>query len=124
MRTSPSLKSDITYTRCLVQAVWDGVASTPERTASRASTPIMSGSFWAPVAIGAAVGLLSVGLRRRPRSGYRVAVGGLVGGTLGFGAGVAWASRDLTEAVARSAIRKVNGVRDARWLEKNPIAYA
>jgi len=124
MKTSPSLKSDITYTRCLVQAVWDGVASAPERTNSRASTPIMSGSFWAPAAIGAAIGLLSAGLDRRPTSGYRVAVRGLVGGTLGFGAGMAWASRDLTGAVARGTIQRVNGVRDARWLEKNPIAYA
>jgi hypothetical protein len=124
MKTSPSLKSDITYTRCLVKAVLDGVAAAPERTTSRGSTPIMSGSFWAPAAIGVAIGILSAGLQRRPRSGYRVAVRGLVGGTLGLGAGMAWASRDLTGAVARGTIQRVNGVRDARWLEKNPIAYA
>jgi hypothetical protein len=124
MRTPPSLKSDLTYTRCLFEALLDGVTSAPKGTASRVVTPITSGSIWTPAAIGAAIGLLSAGLRRTPKSGYRVAVSGLVGGALGFGAGAAWVSRDYTGAVARSTIQKVNSVRDARWLEKNPIAYA
>jgi hypothetical protein len=51
-------------------------------------------------------------------------MGGLVGSALGFGGGVAWASRGFTGTAARHAIRGVNNVRDARWLERNPIDYA
>jgi hypothetical protein len=124
MRTSPSLKSDITYVGYLAKAVLDGVTSAPKGTANRAFTPVLSSTVWKPTAIGTAIGVLSASLSRRHRSGYWMAVGGLVGSALGFGAGVAWASRDFTGAVARGTIRKVNSVRDARWLEKNPIAYA
>jgi hypothetical protein len=37
---------------------------------------------------------------------------------------LAWASRGYTGSAARGAIKKINVVRDARWLEKNPINYA
>jgi hypothetical protein len=51
-------------------------------------------------------------------------VGGLVGGILGFGGGVAWGSRKATSAVARRAAKNFGAVRDQHWLEKHPIAYA
>jgi hypothetical protein len=124
MKASPSLKCDITYISHLTKAVFDGLTSAPKGTASRGFTPILTATAWTPTAIGAAVGVLSARLSRRHRSGYRVAVGGLVGSALGFGAGVAWTSRDFTGAVARSTIQKVNSVRDAHWLERNPIDYA
>jgi hypothetical protein len=85
--------------------------------------PALTRAVWAPTAAGAAIGVLSVCFSTR-RSGASVAVGGLIGSALGFGGGVAWASRGFTRDVARRAIRNVNVVRDARWLEKNPIAYA
>jgi hypothetical protein len=121
MRTSPSLESDVTYIRCLTKAVLDGVTSGLKGTAF---TPVLTGAAWTPAAIGAAIGVLSASLSGRRKSGYKVALGGLVGSALGFGAFAAWTSRDFTGAVARGTIEKVNGVRDARWLEKNPIAYA
>ena len=124
MRTSPSLESDITYIRYLTKAVLDGVTSAPKGTAGRALTPVLTSALWMPMAIGAAIGVFSVNLGTRHKSGYRMAVGGLVGSALGFGAGVAWISRDFTGAMARSTIQRVSGVRDARWLAKNPIAYA
>jgi hypothetical protein len=52
------------------------------------------------------------------------ALGGVVGGALGAGIGAAWGSRDFMRKVARGAIKDVNAVRDAHWLEKNPITYA
>ncbi len=68
--------------------------------------------FVAPVAIGAGLGALGAGLRRR-RNGSSLAVAALIGS----GVGLAWASQD------RTAIRKINAARDLHWLEKNPVAY-
>src|SRR5689334_13866543 len=98
--------------------------SASKGTGGRAFTPVLTGAAWKPTAIGAAIGVLSASMSRRRKSGYRVAVGGLVGSALGFGAFAAWTSRDFTGAVARGTMQKVHRVRDARWLEKNPIAYA
>jgi hypothetical protein len=117
MRPSQSLKSDITYARYLIGAVLEGLNETPK-------AAVLTSAVWQPMAIGAAIGLLSASLNRGNKPAYRVAMGGLLGTAVGFSAGVAWTSRDFTGAVARSTIQKVNTVRDARWLEKNPIAYA
>jgi hypothetical protein len=124
MITSLSLRSDLTYITCLTKAVLEGITTAPKGTAGRACTPILTAAVWTPMAIGAGIGVLGGSLSRKNRSGYRLAVGGLVGSVLGFGAGVGWTSRDFTGAVARTTIQKVNSVRDARWLEKNPIDYA
>jgi len=124
MRASPSLKSEITYLRYLTGAVLEGITSARKATAGRSFTPVLTTAVWTPMAIGAAIGVLSASLNRKNRPAYRVAVGGLLGSALGFGASVAWTSRDFTGAVAWSTIQKVNSVRDARWLEKNPINYA
>jgi hypothetical protein len=124
MRTSASLKSNLTYTKRLAKAVLDGVTTAPKGTTDHVFTPVLRDAVWAPIAIGAAIGLLSTSLNRKNRSGYKVAAGCLIGSALGFGAGVAWASRDYSGAVARITMKRVNTVRDAHWLEKNPIAYA
>jgi hypothetical protein len=49
---------------------------------------------------------------------------GVLGGVIGFGAGVVWNSRRLTAAVAKGALRNVGRVRDEHWLERHPIDYA
>jgi hypothetical protein len=69
---------------------------------------------WVSAAIGAAVGIGSAWLAADRKSRYGILLGGVVGGSLGYGGA----------AIAPTAIRKVNDLRDARWLEKNPIAYA
>jgi hypothetical protein len=123
MRTG-FVRSDIAYARNLVGAGLDGVSSAWKETGSHAFAPALTGAVWGPIAIGAAAGILTACLNRKRRSGFIVAMGGVVGSALGLGAGVAYVSRGVTGAVARGAMRKVNTVRDARWLEKNPIAYA
>jgi hypothetical protein len=124
MKTSPSLKSDLTYISCLTRAVLDGITSAPGGTNGWTSVPISTTAVWTPTAVGAAIGLLTAGLSGRHKPGYKVAAGGLVGSAVGFGAAMAWISRGATRAVARTTIQKVNKVRDARWLELNPINYA
>jgi hypothetical protein len=49
---------------------------------------------------------------------------GLLGGAVGFGAGVVWKSRRLVASAANSALRNIGKVRDEHWLTKHPINYA
>lgn len=114
-----AIKSDMTFLRDVVGAGLEGVGSAFKKTEGKPLWPATL-DVVAPTVAGAAIGILSACLRGKRRSGLSLAVGGLVGSALGF----AWASRGLSGAAARGAMRKVNDVRDARWLEKNPIAYA
>ncbi len=85
----------------------------------------MASEVWQGVFAGAALGALSAGLQRRDaRRSRAAAVGCVVGSALGLSAVMAWRSRELTRSAARKAVRGINTVRDAHWLEKNPIAYA
>jgi hypothetical protein len=126
MRTgrAESLKSEINYVADLFGAATDGVVSAWKATNNAVLAPRLTAAVW-PTVIGAAIGVLGGCLERKShRTDHRVVACGLIGSALGFGAGVAWTSRAFTRAAARGAIRKVNAVRDAHWLEKNPIAYA
>jgi hypothetical protein len=77
----------------------------------------------APTVIGACFGLLG-GYLANQRSRNRTLVCGLLGGVIGFGAGVAWENRNLTASVASGAWKRINKARDEHWFEKNPIDYA
>jgi hypothetical protein len=124
MKTPSWVESDIAYVRSLGEAGVNGVTSIWKAPGRRASAPVLSKSVWVTVAICGVIGGVSALLGARRTSRHRAILGGLVGGAIGFTGGVAWASRDLTGAVARSVGRNVNAVRDARWLEKHPINYA
>ena len=123
MTSSSLLASDIAYFRNLVRAGLNGITSARNER-SGVFTPRWKAAAWTPALVGAAVGALSTCFDKDRRSVQRAAMGGLVGSALGFGGGVAWASRGFTGTAARHAIRSVNHVRDARWLERNPINYA
>ncbi|HZT30856.1 MAG TPA: hypothetical protein VFA33_13280 [Bryobacteraceae bacterium] len=122
--TARTLKSELTYLRSLIEAGWNGALSARRELGSSALTPVKSCSLLAPAAVGASLGALSAFLGTKRRSGYRSAMGGLIGSVVGLGAGVAWSSRGVAGHAARGAIRKINTVREARWLEENPIDYA
>jgi hypothetical protein len=49
---------------------------------------------------------------------------GLLGGAIGFGAGVAWEGRGFTSSVAGGALRNIGKTRDEHWLTRHPIDYA
>jgi hypothetical protein len=109
--TIRSLRSDLAYVGDLVEAGMDGFAPLPA-------------GLWIPAVIGAAAGAAATYLIRDRKPGYGVATGALLGGAAGLSGSVLWGSRSATAAAARSAARRVSAVRDARWLEKHPIAYA
>jgi hypothetical protein len=122
MRIVPTLKSEAIYARDIVKAGLDAATSAGKVNApglARASQIAL-----APALLGAAVGVLGIYLGRKGRPGNAAVVGGLVGCALGFTGGVAWGTRVRTGAAARNALHNVQAVRDARWLEKNPVAYA
>jgi hypothetical protein len=123
MRILPTLKSEAVYARDIVKAGLDA-ASSVRKTPPGDSLARVSQSALLPAALGAAVGILGVYLGRKGRAGNAAVLGGLVGCALGFSGGVAWGTRARTGAAARGAMLNVQAVRDAHWLEKNPIAYA
>ena len=116
-----STTSNSHYVLDLVRAGMKGMRSAPRQ----AGIPrnLMT-SAWAPAAIGAIVGASTVSLDRRRKSVYDVAKGGFVGSVVAIGCSVAWNLGKPTGVAARSAWRSMNQVRDAHWLERNPIDYA
>jgi hypothetical protein len=123
MKLPRLLQSDVTYVRDLVGAGWAGIGSARKESGERVITPAFKRTVWAPIAIGTALGVLAACSKRGRKTRHAI-LGGLAGSVVGFGGSVAWAARGVTGAAARGAVTRVNTVRDARWLEKNPIAYA
>ena len=121
------IESNTDYSRKLVHSAVEGAHSGEE--AFLHGQPLES--FFAisartalrPAAMGMLIGVLSgvLGRRRHPA---RALACGLLGGAIGFGAGLAWQSRHLVESVAVSAWKRIGKVRDEHWFEKNPIDYA
>ena len=68
--------------------------------------------------------ITSAAARGKRRSASSVVIGGLLGSVVGWGAGVAWKSRHFAGAATTKAMRSIHAVRDAHWLEQNPIDYA
>ena len=115
---------DFTYTRQLVGAGMDAIAAARQECKGAIFTPPLQTVAWTPTAIGATIGALGSRLIRRDKGTSGAAIGGLIGSVFGFGAALAWASRDFTRPAARKTVQGVNTVRDAHWLESHPITYA
>ena len=77
-----------------------------------------------PAVIGACLGILGSHPGNSRRASSKALAYGLLGGVVGFGAGLAWQSRHLSESVAFGALRNISKVRDEHWLEQHPIDYA
>ena len=112
--TTHSLNSDLIYVRDLVDAGWKGAV------AARPSMRTQARSLVTPAVVGLGLGAVATLLRKDRKSVSKFASASLIGTVVGLTAAAAWASR----GPARAALRNVNTVRDAHWLEKNPIAYA
>lgn len=82
-----------------------------------------------PALVGACLGALGALFgERRPRgerpSADRTAAYCVLGGAIGFGAGLAWKTQGLAANIARRGLQNTRPVRDERWLERHPINYA
>src|SRR5208282_4995409 len=114
MKINDWLKSEVEYGRDLADSGWQGA-----RTAllGKPVGDILSHSVrasWAPTVMGAGVGALCalVAERRKPRPAV-VIVMGVVGSFVGFAAGVAWETRQLSSGIARGAMRNIGSTRDS-----------
>jgi len=120
--------SNLDYGRKVLNSGLDGARSGREAFLhGRPLTPFLSESLhdaWKPAAIGACIGLLGSHPGNRHKSMGRAFACGVLGGVIGFGAGIVWNSRRLTASVANGALRNIGRVRDEHWLERHPIDYA
>lgn len=121
-------KSGVDYGQKLVHSALDGAHEGEDKfLKEELLSPYLSESVrhaLAPAVLGAFLGALSGSVRSRRRSSTRVLAFGLLGGALGFGAGMVWDNREFTASVASGAWKKINQTRDEHWFEKNPIDYA
>jgi hypothetical protein len=121
-------RSNVEYGRKILDSGLEGARSGRKAFLhGRPLTPFLNESVrdaLKPAAIGACIGLLGSYPGNRRNSASRALAYGLVGGVLGFGAGVAWRSRFLSASVVSGAWKNIDRVRDEHWLEKHPIDYA
>ena len=119
------LKSDMAYLGDLLGAGIAGAKSSWNGGDGSGLARRLKPAVYAPTLVGTTIGVLSALFRERgSRSAHRIVMRGLAGGALGFGGGVAWISRSQARAAARGAVKNINNVRDAHWLQKHPIDYA
>ena len=123
------LRSRIDYGRNLLDSGLDGARSTRETTlAGEPMATMLTRSARKArrlTTIGACIGVLGAYLPSRRKPICSATLGWtLVGAALGFSAGMAWETRRLTGAMARGAMKNMDTVRDAHWLQRNPITYA
>ncbi len=120
-------KSNVDYGRKLIDSALDGARNGENSFLKEESLGVYleRSALHAigPTIIGAGLGLLGGYLENR-RFRSRTLLFGLLGGAIGFGAGVLWENRKLTASVASGAWKNVNKVRDDHWFDKNPIDYA
>jgi hypothetical protein len=121
-------KSSADYGRQLLHSGIEGARSGREVFLNGESlTPFLSESVRSalkPAVLGACLGVLGSYPASREKSVSRTLACGLLGGVIGFGAGVVWESRRLSASVACGALKNIGKVRDEHWFAKHPIDYA
>src|SRR6266498_5624683 len=112
-------RSNVDYGHKLVDSALDGARAGEEEFLQEESLgPYFTKSArqaLAPAVVGFFVGMLSGSLGSRRRSPTRTVACGLLGGAIGFGAGVIWESRQFTASVASSSWKSVGKTRDEHW---------
>lgn len=121
------LESEIKYGRRVLHAGMEGTRSGREAFLNgRPLTPYLNDSVrkaLIPGAIATCIGAFG-GAANRNRSVGRVLTFALLGGAVGFAAGLVWESRHLTANALWGACKRIGRVRDEHWLERHPIDYA
>jgi hypothetical protein len=128
MKLQTWLNSEVGYGAELIRSAIVGGRSARDKALAPKSASLVLAHFartslpWA--VIGASMSILALYSRSKCRS-LRSAVGfGLTGAVIGFSANMALRTWPITAKTLHGALRNLNTVRDAHWLEKNPINYA
>ena len=74
--------------------------------------------------IGACAGLLRLYVSDRRGRVPKTVAWSVLGSAIGFCAGFAWKTRELTASMGRASLKQMGAVRDEHWLERHPIDYA
>jgi len=128
MKIGDWLKSEVGYGRDLADSGLQGARAAADSILHGEPVGEILGrsarASWAPTVMGAGVGAVCALLAhgRKPKNAT-VVVMGVVGGVVGFAAGVAWETRQLSSGIARGALRKIGTTRDSHWLGKHPINF-
>ena len=129
MHVGEWIASEVEYGRDLADSGWHGARTALDNALQQEPAgELLSRTLrasWAPAVLGAGVGAVCALLLPRRKSGIpgaAIALG-VTGSLLGFAAGVAWETRDVSSEVARSALREISSTRDTRWLKKHPINF-
>lgn len=128
MKIGDWVKSEVGYGRDLADSGWQGARTARDSALNgeRVGTVLSRSAraSWAPSAMGAGVGALCAlaAQGKKPKTAI-VVVMGVVGGFVGFSAGVAWETRQLSSKMARGALRNIGSTRDSHWLGKHPIDF-
>jgi len=128
MKIGDWLKSEVDYGRNLAGSGLQGARAAADSILHGEHVGKILGrsarASWAPTVMGAGLGALCglLAQRRKPNAAA-VAAMGVVGGVVGFTAGVAWETRQLSSGIARGAIRNIGTTRDSHWLGKHPINF-
>ena len=119
MPIGEEFQSGLEYGRDLLEAAARG-----GRAGFSEAEPITAScSTWLPGAVGAGLGVLAAATVGR-KSAVKLLAGGIVGGALGALAGLVWENRELVGRTVGGVVEGTGRVRDAKWLEDNPIDYA
>jgi hypothetical protein len=118
------MRSSLAYARQLSGAALDGVESAGREIHAGVFKLPIRPAVWAPAAVCGAIGIVGGKMTGNRKQSSRMAWGGLVGTALGLGAGLVLASAPLLRPVARTTARRIEAIRDARWLATHPIDYA
>jgi len=121
-------KSEVAYGRKILASGLEGARCGEEDfLQGKRLAPFLSESMrkaLKPAVVGMCLGALGSLPGNQHKSFGRALLFGLLGGAIGFCAGLSWESRDLTETVASGAWENIHKVRDEHWVEKHPVAYA
>ncbi len=119
-----SVAEKIDYTGKLMRAGLNGLVHANGTHPAREMVPILEESTrhsLMAAAIGAGIGFISCSLLpRRSRTIPTV----LACGAVAFCADFTWMNRRIGSEMAKGAVHEMEKVRDAHWLELNPIDYA
>jgi hypothetical protein len=126
MKSPSQLDTDIVYFGQLVRSGFQGAVSVGRRALKDdPKRSVLSQSVrqsWKPAAVGAYLGVLAGGLRRKSTLSSAL-WGGFAGIAVGLAGGALWNSRSVTGDMVRGGFKSIEAARDKRWLELNPINY-
>lgn len=130
MRLTTFIRSNTDYSRDLLHAAVSGARSAQENAFDRQAVgKLMARSTvhsfgWAVMGAiaGGAAGARIRSSKQQPEFDSAVS-GALIGAAFGLSTGLLWNTRPLTGVAVRGAMKRVDAVRDANWLARNPINF-